>query len=135
MLGSSFRNYRYAKLAGELSVGEIPITKISREMRLTARKGGITTINNGDGGRIRRISGNSVEEAVGHDIIVIGEIEQVLDDEMVSRLLLSLIVREFVLSGTEITAGEKARSFHRHTSCRNRGRKQACLRKRKRGVF
>lgn len=120
----SLRNYRNAKLAGELSVGEIPTANVSREMRLVARKGGITTVNNGDSGRICRISGNSVEEPVGHDVVVIGEIEQVLDHEMVSRLLLSLFLRKFVCSGTVVAAGEKARSFHHRTSCRDRGRKQ-----------
>lgn len=77
-------NYRDAEVVRELSISEAPATNVTGKVRFAAGERGIAAVDGGDGRRISGGSGDGVVLPVKNDGIVVGEIEEVLDDEMVA---------------------------------------------------
>lgn len=65
------RNYRNAEVAGELRITEAPGANVSGELRSAA---GIAAVDGGYNGRIGRITGNIVEETVGHNGVFVRKV-------------------------------------------------------------
>lgn len=67
-----------------MSLRETPAADISGSMGLAAGKRGVTAVNDGDGGGFRGGASDVIEPGlIGNDVVV-GKIEEVLDDEMVA---------------------------------------------------
>ena len=99
-------NYRNAEVAGELRVAEAAVTG---ELRLAAGDGGVTAVDGGDSGGV---GDGAVEEAVGDESVLVGEVEEVVDGELVSSggFLVGLVRRELAV---EVSADVKFRPVHR----------------------
>ena len=114
-------NYRHAEFtAGELRIagGECAGDNAGGEMVVAAGDGGVAAVDGGDGGGVSGgVSGDIVEEAVGHDGVGVGEVEEVVDGEWFAAELLvatavPLLLRELVPSGAVIATDEVFRHFH-----------------------
>lgn len=65
------RTYRNAQVAGELRITEAPGANVSGELRSAA---GIAAVEGGYSRRIVRITGDIVEEAVGHNGVFVRKV-------------------------------------------------------------
>lgn len=106
--------YRYTKLvAGEMTVGEIPALKVAHKILVTPRKRrGIPAVDDSDSRRIDGVPSGSVVGTVGNDCIVVGKVEEVLHNEMVSggrSFIIGLLVNVLWAK----PAMEKLRCLHR----------------------
>ena len=94
-----------------MAFNEIPAT-VGHEIGVAAGEGGwVAAINSGNGGRIGGVAGNGIEGDVGNDSVVVGEVEEVLDDEMVGSASVVVVV----VGGGELWAEavlEKLGCFH-----------------------
>lgn len=72
-----------------MAIGEIPATNIRDGIGVGAREGGgVAAVNDGgDGGRVGR---DGVEGGVGDDNVVVGEVQEVLHNEVV-RVVVVLV--------------------------------------------
>lgn len=77
-------NYRDAEVVRELSISEAPATNVAGKVRFAAGERGIAAVDGGDDRRVSGGSGDGVVLPVKNDGIVVGEIEEVLDDEMIA---------------------------------------------------
>ena len=66
-----------------MSISVIPRPNISGELRLATRDG-VAAVDDGEGGRICWGSGDRIEGAVGNDGIIVGEVEEVFNDKVVT---------------------------------------------------
>jgi len=67
-----------------MTIGEIPATNVRNGIGVVAGEGGgVAAINGGDVGRVGGVDRERIENGVGVYNIVVGEIQKVLDNEVV----------------------------------------------------
>jgi len=86
-----------------MTIGDIPATNVGNGMGVVAREGGgVAAINGGDVGRVGGVDGERIEYGVGDYSIVVGEIQEVLDNEVVRVIVFAGVQGELWENGGRV---------------------------------